>query len=113
MPSVAALEAANTLRKRHLRDRRFTRKHFEQSVQDLVDLPLNVVNSMALVREAVDLSKGLSIYDATYAALARELNCLLVTFDGPLEREARRLGIEADHPGGRRFEEWLQSFGGS
>jgi len=67
----------------------------ELSLQDLADLPLTRHGHQLLLRRALSLRHNLSVYDATYAALAERLGASLITADGGLARAARaQLGLE-------------------
>lgn len=50
------------------------------------------VPTLGLLREAWSLRANVSAYDACYVALARALDCPLLTVDGPMKR-APNLGV--------------------
>lgn len=64
-----------------------------KSMQRLAEGPIALVPTQALVQEVWSLRHNLSSYDACYVALARALDCPLLTTDGPLTR-APRLGVQ-------------------
>lgn len=56
----------------------------DAAVNDLLDLPVAVFPSAALLRRAWALRDNVTAYDACYVALAEALNCSLLTADGRL-----------------------------
>jgi predicted nucleic acid-binding protein len=62
------------------------------AVVRLVHSPIARVPTTGLLTEAWSLRFNLSAYDACYVALARALDCPLLTVDGPLRR-APSLGV--------------------
>jgi len=63
-----------------------------RAVAQLARSPLARVPTTGLMAEAWSLRFNLSAYDACYVALARRLDCPLVTTDGPMRR-APSLGV--------------------
>ena len=63
-----------------------------QAVEDLLDAPLRRFPTLELVATAWTMRANVTSYDACYVALARELNCALVTADRKLSR-APNLGV--------------------
>ena len=59
------------------------------------DLAIATVGARALVAEAWSLHRGMTIYDASYAVLARQLACPLVTTDERLARACANADIAA------------------
>jgi predicted nucleic acid-binding protein len=93
-PDLLLFEVANTLRK-------FTAAgHLPQSVAGrlvarLPDLAIATVGSAVLLSGAWALRQNMTMYDASYAALARELSCPLVTSDAKLARACRASEVRA------------------
>ncbi|MDK2372776.1 MAG: type II toxin-antitoxin system VapC family toxin [Candidatus Korarchaeota archaeon] len=90
IPRYAVLEFANVLRKYRVR-----RIIGEREVREAFDLlvesaPVMIEENEELVRKALDysLERGLTMYDAYYMVLARELGAILYTAD---ERVVRQL----------------------
>ncbi len=63
-----------------------------KAVARLAHSPIERVPTAGLIAEAWSLRSNLSAYDACYVALARTLDCPLLTTDGPLRR-APSLGV--------------------
>jgi predicted nucleic acid-binding protein len=63
-----------------------------QAVEDLLDAPLRRFPTLELLATAWTLRANITSYDACYVALARELECPLVTADRKLSR-APGLGV--------------------
>ena len=66
-----------------------------QLARDLQALPLRIVSVRRLLVDAlqVGLAHQLTVYDAIYLALARHVNCPLITSDQPQTRAAAAEGI--------------------
>lgn len=79
-PELALFEAANVLRRHQLRG---DLESVEATLahNDLVALPLQLWPYAALSERAWELRGSLSIFDASYVALAERLNASLVTLD--------------------------------
>jgi predicted nucleic acid-binding protein len=79
-PDLINVETTAVLRKRwvagDLSDQRFS-----EAIGDLEDLDLTRYPTLSLVRRAFELRSNVTAYDATYVALAEELDCTLVTAD--------------------------------
>ncbi len=93
-PDLLILEVANTLRKLTAAG------HLPQAVAGrllarLPDLAIAMVGSAVLLAGAWALRQNMTVYDASYAALARELSCPLVTSDARLARACRSEDIRA------------------
>lgn len=106
-PDLCLFEAANALRKRFLRERRFTRPLLEQAVGDLMGLRMSLVGSALLLAPAVRHADALNLYDAAYVTLAESMGVPLCTLDGGLAARARRIGVAVLAPGTPAFERWL------
>jgi predicted nucleic acid-binding protein len=63
-----------------------------QAVEDLLDAPLRRFPTLELLATAWTLRANVTSYDACYVALARELDCPMVTADRKLSR-APNLGV--------------------
>lgn len=98
-PDLCLLEVANTLRKRFLTDKRFTRRHLTDSVADLLALGPIVVSSRVLVEHAIRFADDLTIYDAAYLVLAIARRLPICTLDPGLAAEAERSGVVVLVPG--------------
>jgi len=90
-PDVVNAEVAQALRGLE-RGGKLTGARASQALARLVESAVTCMPTRALLREAWALRANLSLYDACYVALARELDCSLMTSDGPLTR-APRLGV--------------------
>ena len=96
VPDLFFIECANVFRSRahrHLMSAEQARAAFAI----LRSLPLRNVSTADLVPAALDLAlvHGLSVYDATYAALAGQLDAPLVTADAKLARKLDDAGRKA------------------
>jgi predicted nucleic acid-binding protein len=58
----------------------------EEAIADLLAVPVLRYPHYDLVGRAWDLRHNLSVYDASYVALAETLDAVVVTCDGPLSR---------------------------
>ncbi|MGH2835338.1 MAG: type II toxin-antitoxin system VapC family toxin [Solirubrobacteraceae bacterium] len=63
-----------------------------QAVARLAESPIARIPTGGLIAEVWSLRSNLSAYDASYVALARALDCPLLTTDAPLRR-APALGV--------------------
>lgn len=92
-PRLMALEVANGLRNR-MRRGAFTISDRDAMLKDFVQLEIEW-DDQADPMELTQLSDvhGLTIYDATYLALASRLGLPLATFDQRLAQAARSAGV--------------------
>lgn len=95
-PDLFFIECANVFRTRVHR-RLMTAEDAREALMILHSLPLQSVASAELAPVAFDLAlaHGLSVYDATYAALAARLGVPLVTADVKLARKLQEAGRKA------------------
>jgi predicted nucleic acid-binding protein len=98
-PDLCLLEVANALRKRFLMDKRFTRRHLDDGVADLLALGPLVVSSRVLVGGAMRFAENLSVYDAAYLVLAAARRIPICTLDSRLAKEARKARVTVLVPG--------------
>ncbi len=83
IPDLADVETVAVLRKRWLAGD-LNDERFAAAIEDLLDLPLLRVPTGQLMRRAYELRANVTAYDASYVALAEELDCPLVTADARL-----------------------------
>lgn len=93
-PDVILLEVGNALRKLALAGL-VPHTVAGQLLARLPEFAIATVGSAVLLSGAWALRASLTVYDASYAALARELSCPLVTTDGKLARACRTADIRA------------------
>lgn len=93
-PDVINLEVANALRKLALA-RLIPHPVADGLVARLPELAIATVGSAILLSGAWALRQNMTMYDASYATLARELSCPLVTTDAKLARACRSTDIRA------------------
>lgn len=93
-PDVIFLEVGNALRKlslaRLVSDRRAGRL-----VERLPEFAIATVASAPLLGSAWSFRKRMTMYDASYAALARALDCPLVTTDSQFATACASFGVRA------------------
>ena len=95
-PDLLRLEVMSVVRRQLLAGELDTRQA-SQAIDDLLELPLVVYPSSALLRRAWSLRDNVTPYDACYVALAEALDCTLLTADARLARApGSRCGIEVD-----------------
>jgi len=82
-PELIDLEVASVLRWLS-RGGRIPSRRAELALSDLVALPLRRVPHRALLPRCWSLRENLTIYDASYVALAEQLDTILVTADARL-----------------------------
>lgn len=82
-PELVDLEVSSVLR-RLLLGGRIPQRRAELAMSDLVALPLRRVPHLALLPRCWELRENLTIYDASYVALAEQLGTILVTADARL-----------------------------
>lgn len=79
-PDLIDVETTAVLRKRwiagDLSDQRFS-----EAIDDLEDVDLTRYPTLPLMRRAFELRSNVTVYDATYVALAERLDCTLLTGD--------------------------------
>ena len=93
-PDLLRLEVMSVVRRQLLAGELDTRQA-SQAIDDLLELPLVVYPSSALLRRAWSLRDNVTPYDACYVALAEALDCTLLTADARLARApGSRCGIE-------------------
>ena len=82
VPELVFAEVANALA-RYVRARRISLEGARAALRTLVALPLAVISMLELVEPGLEvaLARGLSAYDACYAALAEASSAVLVTAD--------------------------------
>jgi predicted nucleic acid-binding protein len=93
-PDVMTLEVANAMRKLSL-VRLIEPDIADGLVAQLPDLAIATVGSAALLAGAWALRQNMTVFDASYATLARNLSCPLVTTDAKLARACRLADIRA------------------
>lgn len=93
-PDLLLLEVAEAMRKLALR-RAISFDAADRSVSSLSQLAIGTIASGALLVEAWTLRDHMTIYDASYAALARALERPLVTLDRKLLRACADTEIDA------------------
>jgi predicted nucleic acid-binding protein len=84
-PELIDLEVVSILR-RAARAKRLDAGRSAQALTDLAALPLQRVPHLPLLGRVWELRDNLSAYDASYVALAEELEAVLVTADGRIKR---------------------------
>jgi predicted nucleic acid-binding protein len=96
IPDLFFIECANVFRSRAHR-RLMSAEEARKAFAILRALPLQTVASPELTPLALDLAltHGLSVYDATYAALAERLGAPLVTADQKLVKTLEDTGVRA------------------
>ncbi|MGH9078171.1 MAG: type II toxin-antitoxin system VapC family toxin [Acidimicrobiales bacterium] len=93
-PELVDLEVPSVLR-RLLHGGRLSARRAELAMSDLVALPLRRVSHRGLLLRCWSLRGNLTIYDASYVALAEHLGAVLVTADTRLSR-GPGLGCEVE-----------------
>lgn len=91
-PDLVDVETVSVLRRRWLAGT-LTARRFSAAVDDLGDLALLRVPTLPLMRRAYELCANITVYDASYVALAEHLGWVLLTAD---DRSSRAPGITCD-----------------
>jgi predicted nucleic acid-binding protein len=103
VPDLAYAEAANALAQ-YVRHGEMDALEADDAIDFLLDLPFEVHSLRLLARPALALSltRGVSVYDACYLALAIGYDAVLVTADRRLAEQAERVALlpEAGPPPG-------------
>ncbi len=89
-PDLLRVEAVSVIRRQHANGA-LSATQAANAIDDLLDLPITVYPTAALLRRAWELRDNVTAYDACYVALAEALGCSLATADQRL----------ADAPGTR------------
>jgi predicted nucleic acid-binding protein len=84
-PELIDLEVSSVLRRLVLTGQ-LTARRAEQALTDLVALPVRRAPHLPLLARCWSLRESLSVYDASYAALAEHLGTVLLTADARLSR---------------------------
>lgn len=93
-PDLSLLEVANTLRKLAAAGY-LPQTDADALVARLPELAVTTVGSAVLLPGAWALRQNMTVFDASYATLARELSCPVVTTDAKLARACRSAEIRA------------------
>jgi predicted nucleic acid-binding protein len=97
VPALCDVEVAAVIR-RALLSRRLREERARDAILDYLQLPLTRHDHVGLLTRILQLHANFSAYDATYVALAEQLDADLLTADDGLARAARshtRLTIRA------------------
>ncbi|MHB1710530.1 MAG: type II toxin-antitoxin system VapC family toxin [Acidimicrobiales bacterium] len=100
-PELIDLEVSSVLR-RLLLSGQLPSRRAEMAMSDLVALPLRRVSHRVLLPRCWSFRENLTIYDASYVALAEQLDAVLVTADARLSRAPGlrcRVEVVARSPG--------------
>jgi len=95
VPDLFFVECANILWK-YVRHFGYPPDNARQDVADLRALALLTVSTADLLEPALELAMihDITAYDASYAALAAQLDLPLITADAPLARKLQATGVE-------------------
>lgn len=85
IPDLADVEVVSVLRRRWLA-KTMSARRFATAVRDLASLPADRYPLSPFMPRAYELRSKVSPYDATYVALAEQLDCQLITADARLAR---------------------------
>ncbi|MEM2961018.1 MAG: type II toxin-antitoxin system VapC family toxin [Candidatus Bathyarchaeia archaeon] len=95
-PSTLLLEVASALRKYHLRG--FISENMTEKALELIassEIRLHEIDlNMALKSLKISLDYNITVYDASYVALALSLNTVMYTADDKLLSNQRMMGLE-------------------
>jgi predicted nucleic acid-binding protein len=80
VPDLVDVEVVSVLRRRWL-GKTMTARRFAAAVDDLGALPADRYPVLPFMPRAYELRANVSAYDATYVALAEQLDCALATAD--------------------------------
>jgi predicted nucleic acid-binding protein len=83
VPDLADVEVVAVLRRRWLA-KALPARRFATAIDDLAALPTDRYPVLPFLPRAYELRANLSAYDATYVALAEQLDCPLLTADARL-----------------------------
>ena len=98
IPALCDIELASVLR-RLLLEGRLSVDRAVDALDDLQDMPLTRHGHQLLVARVLALRENFSVYDATYVALAEQLDASLLTGDKALARAVRaHLGLSVIVP---------------
>lgn len=84
-PELIDLEVVSVLR-RMTQSGRLSVDRAEQALADLAAVPVQRAPHLPLLARCWSLRENLSVYDASYVALAEAVGCLLLTADARLSR---------------------------
>jgi len=79
-PDLLRVEAVSVIR-RQLANDALSATQATNAIEDLLNLPISVYPTAALLRRAWELRDSATAYDACYVALAEALDCPLATAD--------------------------------
>lgn len=83
VPDLVDVEVVSVLRRRWLA-KTISARRFAAAIDDLAALPADRYPVLPFMPRVYELRANLSAYDATYAALAEQLGCPLLTADARL-----------------------------
>ena len=84
-PELLSVETIQVIR-RFINSKELTLERAEQVFQDLRDLPIYYYPHHIVLSRVWDLRKNFTAYDATYLALAENLNAPLITTDSAFKK---------------------------
>lgn len=85
VPDLVDVEVVSVLRRRWLA-KAMSAKRFAAAVSDLASVPADRYPVLPFMSRAYELRTNVTPYDATYVALAEQLDCVLLTADARLAR---------------------------
>jgi predicted nucleic acid-binding protein len=90
-PEILWLEVASVLR-RYVASAAMSRSHAGSVLRRMLALPIHIYSHQALAEPALDraLGRGLSVYDASYLALAEVAHAVVITADRRLAEAAEQ-----------------------
>lgn len=80
VPDLVDVEVVSVLRRRWLA-KTMTARRFAAAIDDLAALPADRYPVLPFMPRAYELRANVTAYDATYVALAEQLDCVLLTAD--------------------------------